>query len=504
VLGGDGRAYAPGGEVLTLAPGRLEAVTDAGALAALALEAAAARLWVPRPAREALGLPAALGDLGTGEGLPHRFTEATDPAAWDMRPAEPIGLGGWMTVYRVPRSGEGAALAFPEWLPASAPLADLGPAELAAALDMIHQATTTPSGLGGVAYDHSPGTTFKHLLAQAARWSRRGTPEAVTVPPPYDTSAKLPRGAPLRMRPPASHMAPPGEVPAGWVLAELDVNKCFASAATGTEFGLGEAEHRKAAPGGSLELPESPRLPGAHLVMVRGVSSAGVHPSLAPFIPAVGRRRDAIGWIDALAAYWLAEVREKRREPPLEVLESYIWPEHARVFDSASARLGAACARLEADGSPPAAAAAAIVKAMANTLLGGWLGSDFGGERAEGDWLARRDWWHIVRVQAEVRKQRNLLPALEAGALVVLAEQALDSVYVAAPSLAALEAAHGTGGRPLLGDGRGKFKIGKDADGRKLLGEVTPELAAVLADPKSDGHARLGAIRKALALEVGK
>jgi hypothetical protein len=143
------------------------------------------------------------------------------------------------------------------------------------------------------------------------------------------------------------------------------------------------------------------------------------------------------------------------------------------------------------------AAAAAIVKARANTLLGGWLASDFGGERAADDWLARRDWWHTVRVQAEVRKQRNLLPALEAGALVVLAEQAVDSVYVAAPSLADLEAAPGTGGRPALGGGRGKFKI-------KALGEVTPALAELLAAPRSRGLARLGAIRAALGLEVGK
>jgi hypothetical protein len=417
------------------------------------------------------------------------MSQAADPAAWDMRPAEPVGLAGWMTVYRVPRSGEGVALAFPEWLPASAPLAALGPAELARALDLIHQATARPSGRGGVAYDHSPGTTCKHLLNQAARWSRRGTPEAVTLPPPYDMTAKLPRGAPLRMRPPASHIAPPAEVPAGWVIAELDVNSCYPSAATGTEFGLGEAEHRKAAPGGSLELP---KLPGAHLVMVRGASSASVHPSLAPLVLAEGRRRDAIGWIDALAARWLAE-----RGVPLEVLESYIWPEHARVFDSVTARLGDARGRLEADGMPPAAAAAAIVKAMANTLLGGWLASDFGGERAEGDWLARRDWWHTVRVQAEVRKQRNLLPALEAGALAVLAEQAVDSVYVVSPSLANLEAAPGTGGRPLIRPDRGGFKI-------KALGEVTPGLAEALADPRSRALARLGAIKAALGNAEGE
>jgi len=227
-------------------------------------------------------------------------------------------------------------------------------------------------------------------------------------------------------------------------------------------------------------------------VIVRGAREVSVHPSLAPFIPAEGRRRDAIGWIDALAARWLAE-----RGVPLEVLESYTWAEHNRVFDSATSRLGKARARLEADGTPPARAAAAIVKAMANTLLGGWLASDFGGERAADDWLARRDWWLTVRVQAEVRKQRNLWPALEAGALVVLAEQAVDSVYVASPSLADLEAAPGTGGRPALGDGRGKFKI-------KALAEVTPELAAALADPRSSGLQRLAAIQATLGPAEGE
>jgi hypothetical protein len=96
-----------------------------------------------------------------------------------------------------------------------------------------------------------------------------------------------------------------------------------------------------------------------------------------------------------------------------------------------------------------------------------------------------------VRVQAEVRKQRNLWPALEAAAVVVLGSQYIDSVYVAAPSREALLAMPGTGGRPAIAEGRGKFKL-------EQLAEVTPELAAVLADPKGSGHARLAAIKAAL------
>jgi len=225
--------------------------------------------------------------------------------------------------------------------------------------------------------------------------------------------------------------------------------------------------------------------------MVRGRAEVSVHPSLAPLLSVGPRRQDAVGWIDTLAVRWLAG-----RGVPLEVLESWTWPEHARVFASATDRLGKARARLEADGSRPAAAAAAVVKAMANIGLGGWLASDFGGDRPADDWQHRRDWWLTVRTQAEVRKQRNLLPALEAGALVVLGEQAVDSVYVAAPSAAALEGAPGTGGRSALGDGRGKFKV-------QALAEVTPGLSAALA-AATPGHARLAAIREALGLGKGK
>jgi hypothetical protein len=83
-----------------------------------------------------------------------------------------------------------------------------------------------------------------------------------------------------------------------------------------------------------------------------------------------------------------------------------------------------------------------------------------------------------------------MLPMIGAGA-VVLGEQAVDSLYVAAPSREALEAMPGTGGRPAIAEARGKFKL-------EQLAEVTPELAAVLADPKGAGHARLAAIKAAL------
>jgi hypothetical protein len=52
----------------------------------------------------------------------------------------------------------------------------------------------------------------------------------------------------------------------------------------------------------------------------------------------------------------------------------------------------------------------------------------------------------------------------------------------------------GTGGRLAVADGRGKFKIEAHA-------AVSPELAAVLADPRGTGHARLAAIKHALGEE---
>lgn len=478
VLGGDGRAYGPGGAVIDLEPGRLEQVAHVGDLAALALELDTVRVWVPRPARELLGLPPEVPDLPPGEGWPHPFTEDADPSAWGMHPGRPRGLAGWVDVWAEPRP-EGAravGVGVPEWMSRTPALADLAPAQMARALDLIHQGTTTAAGRGGVAYERSPGATYKHLVSQAAKWSRSGTPEAAAPPPPYARGRG--RRGDLRVRPPAGYVAPPAEVPAGWTLARLDVNQCFASAAQSTTFGLGEAEHVK--PG---RLGDEA---GAHLVMVRGAREVGVHPSLMPWIPPEGRRRDAVAWLDTLAAGWLAE-----RGVQLEVLESYIWPTSARVFDSASGRLGAGIARYRAEGTPEALAAAAVIKAMSNQYLGGWLASDFGGDRAPGDWHHRPDWWARVRTQAEVRKQRNLLPALEAGALVVLAADQVDSVYVAAASLADLEAAPGAGRRPLIRDGRGGFKL-------EQLAEVTPALARQLADPHGRPDARRAAIKAAL------
>jgi hypothetical protein len=282
-------------------------------------------------------------------------------------------------------------------------------------------------------------------------------------------------------------MAPPAEVPAGWVVARLDVRSCYASAATGTDFGLGEAVHSKAEPGASLEIDGSP---GMHLVICRA-DAAVIHPALMPWFPEAKGRRDVLAWLDTLAVRWLADAAKAGHGVPSTVLESWTWPERNRVFDTVTARLGEARKRLEADGSVPALAAASVVKAMANTFLGGWLASDFSGERRDDDWLARYDWWVTVRVQAHVRKHRNLLPALDSGALVVLGEQYIDSVYVAAESLEALEGAPGTGARPAIAEGRGKFKL-------EQLAEVTPELAAVLADPKGSGHGRLAAIKAAL------
>jgi len=487
VLGGDGRAYGPGGEVLKGAelPGSgLAEPRHVGDLAALAARLGTVRLWVPRPARELLGLPAEVPDLPPGEGWPHPFTEAADPAEWGMHPGDPRGLAGWMDLWAEPRP-EGArslGVGVPEWMSRTPALAELAPAGLARALDLVHQATTTQAGRGGVAYERSPGATYKHLVSQAAKWSRSGTPEAVAPPPPYARGRG--RRGELRLRPPGGYVAPAAEVPAGWVLARLDVNQCFASAAQSTTFGLGEAEHVKAGRLGDE--------PGAHKVMVRGAREVGVHPSLMPWIPADGRRRDAIAWLDTLAARWLAE-----RGVPLEVLESYIWPTSARVFDSASGRLGAAVTRYRAEGTPEHLAAAAVIKAMSNQYLGGWLASDFGGDRAPDDWHHRPDWWIRVRTQAEVRKQRNLLPALEAGALVVLAADQVDSVYVAAATAADLEQAPGAGRRPLLRDGRGGFKL-------EQLAEVTPDLARQLADPRGRPDARRVAIKAALAHAEGQ
>ncbi len=89
VLAADGRAHGDGGEVLEL-PRPLAEITNAGELAALALELHTRRLYVPRPVRELLGLPGEIpltesvqGDIRTswpGGRTRHHHVEA-DPVA---------------------------------------------------------------------------------------------------------------------------------------------------------------------------------------------------------------------------------------------------------------------------------------------------------------------------------------------------------------------------------------------------------------------------------------
>jgi hypothetical protein len=202
---------------------------------------------------------------------------------------------------------------------------------------------------------------------------------------------------------------------------------------------------------------------------VRAPAGASViHPALMPwFRPPGPRQREVWAVLDTLAARWLAE-----RGVPLEVSISYVAEDRGRVFDSVLGRLGAARDRLKGDAGRPAAAARMVVTAMYQHTLGGWLASD-AWDRA-GDWLHAPDWWLTIKTQAEVRKQRALLPSVSSGALVVLRSEAIDTVLLAAPSLEALEAAQTSGGRRLVREAAGGFRIERTA-------EVTPGLAADLS-----------------------
>ena len=496
VLTASGRAHGPDGAAVTLPPGALQAIRHAGDLAALALELGTGTLWVPREVRELLALPAALPALETRAGHPHPFTESADPAAWDIWPAAPVGLAGWLTVYRTPRSGDGAALAFPEWLGTlgdGPQFGDLAPAELADALTLIWRATTYQGKggtLGGAHFTRSPQTTMTRLLRAAGRRRRSGPLEAATMPPPYHRK----QGGALA-RVPSIHVGPPAEVPAGYLLAELDVQSCYLAAAIGTDFGTGEWE-RLTRP---LTAAEA-RLPGVHMVRAQAATAA-IHPALWPILPPPRSTRQAetSAYVDTVAARWLADCKV-----PHLVAESYVWHGETgpdgrgfRVLDSVLTRLGEARSELQARPGPAAAVAAAVVKAMYSRILGGGLAATYGGQRDPDDPLARPDWWLTVKMQAEVRKQRNLMPGLLAGGPVVLLGQSnVDSVYAAAPSRADLEAMPGTGGRPAIMPGqRGKFAVKRDA-------AVSSGLAADLGSAALSGRQRLAAIKAALGAEA--
>jgi hypothetical protein len=476
-------AHAPEGELVPVPPGALTDCRNVGDVAALALALGARRLWLTRAAREALGLPAELPETGSPrEGVPHPFVTGADPERWDIWPAEPLGLGAWMTIHTLPRPGERVVIAFAEWLDApdldGPSFAELAPAELAHALTLIWRSTTFEGNggrYGGVHFHHSPQATFKQLVAVRMRRSGRGIPDAPSLPPIYAEAART-RGARLII--PGPHMAPAQEVPIGWIVAALDVNSCYPAAARSTEFPVGAWQEVRP---GRLD-----KAPGIHLCAVPA-EAAAIHPALMPWFPAPKRgQREVRAWLDGLAALWLAE-----RGVPLRPDVSYLWPEPdgRRVFDSPIREVLAARDQLAALDGAPARLARDVIKAGYARFLGGWLGSD-AWERRAGDWTDNRAWWLRVRVQAEVRKQRNLVPMLGAGAL-VLGQAQVDTVWLAAPSLDALAGMPGTGKRPALGDGPGKFKLAGHA-------AVTPELAAQLADTRAPDHARRDAIRAAL------
>jgi hypothetical protein len=263
-------------------------------------------------------------------------------------------------------------------------------------------------------------------------------------------------------------------------VARLDVRSCYASAAASSDFGRGPVER---IPRGRLDKTT----PGIHLVRLPADRLAP-HPSLAAWAPAPSRgRREVPVWLDTVGAYWLHESGVRFR-----LDESYVWPEAKgrRVFGAPLRRLGEARARFADEGGPAAELAGAVVKAGPNAFLNGWLASDFGGEREAGDWAANRAWWLTVNTQAATRLQRNLMPMIGAGVLVLGGERT-DTVYAAAPSIEALTSAPGTGGRPAVGEARGKFKV-------EAVAAVGEQLAAALADVKAGPHARLAVLAEAL------
>ena len=152
---------------------------------------------------------------------------------------------------------------------------------------------------------------------------------------------------------------------------------------------------------------------------------------------------------------------------------------------------------------------------MYSAFLGGDVASDYHGERSADDATHRRDHWVTVKTQAEVRSQRNLLVALRSPSpVLVLGASNTDAVFLAAPTLADIEAMPGTGKlsaaegggpRPAIwrpgmpGAGNGKLVV-------NAVAEVTPQLAELLAAPaaqapRSETRRRIAALRAALAEE---
>src|ERR1035441_7559240 len=246
--------------------------------------------------------------------------------------------------------------------------------------------------------------------------------------------------------------------------------------------------------------PAEARLPGVHMVRAPAATAA-IHPALWPILPPPRSTRQAetSAYVDTVAARWLADCKV-----PHSVAESYVWHGETgpdgrgfRVLDSMLTRLGEARSALQGRPGPAAAGAAAVVKAMYSRTLRGGLAATYGGQRDPDDPLARPDWWLTIKMQAEGRTQRNLMPGLLAGGPVILLGQSnVDSVYAAAPSRADLEAMPGTGGRPAIMPGqRGKFAVKRDA-------AVSPGLSADLGSAALSGRQRLAAIKAALGAEA--
>jgi hypothetical protein len=301
------------------------------------------------------------------------------------------------------------------------------------------------------------------LMGAANRRRQTGPLDAAEVPEVYRRGAG---GALSRVRP--SPVCPPAEVPAGHVVARVDIRSQYASA-LGAEFGVGDPVHREGhPPGGLAKLP-----PGVYRVTAPA-ASVTLHPALWPFLLPSGRRgvTEVSGWLDVSAVRLLDD-----EGVPLRIAEAHVWPDPAgrRVYASAAKRITDAIGELRRRDDAPARLAAAVLKAMPNRFIGD-MAAGYEGADDRGDPWHRPDHYVTVVTTAEARRQRGLLAAARTPGVLLLATIKVDSAYLAAPSLAEIRAITTPGGAALVLDdpGPGRYRIEASA-------EVTPELAARLA-----------------------
>ncbi len=380
------------------------------------------------------GLPRDGAQRGQAFAAAHLDHPALRDALTDgWRVAEAIGtdIKGWTKMWR--EGGASVYIAFADLLPPSIRSGDSDPATIARRLGLF-------AGVLGTAFHVSAHATGSDLM-RALR-TKRSTEFAVHNPPP-----------------PAKGLGDP-DITAGWSRqprgAEADLTYVHAydrggahlAGVAGLELPVGDPVHYEAG------LPFDSRVPGYWRVHIpQSADWRYPHPLYKP-------RYGELDWVTTPALAFAAEVGYE-----LDVVEAYVWPNHARVLDPWYKRLAAARAATDDPTDPDLAAVRAMVKEVYTRSIG-MMGSR---THAEGTSMFQPERRHHIVAKARANLLRRVIAIGQSTDVWPLAVKT-DTLLYASNEPDPIKAWPGESKH--LGLGLGQYKV----EGTGLLVDQLPHL----------------------------